>query len=389
MYDQWWSWFLHQTSTCRDAHTPTEQLELPILSASTSAWPGWVLYFCKWQECDLLSSHPPQLCSKPMLHSQPENSLACSRLSDSRGNEKNCLWKASGGLGRGEAGEPVSISLNSSFWYTSSWYTLWLVNFDSLHQHFPHHFDARSLRGARKKVVNSVAECLKVFPNVQALRFEQNLCLLTLSGEEDPFAMLPTRFGKSINFQLLPRIAKALQCCDTTSLHTAYNIASPGTIYALNFIAHTQLLCPLHGTIVSIRRRSLITLTNEKKYNIMLFFRISYANTWQGIWIHQLRSIKFLPSSPSKKRGKKEKTTLEERKNLPKTGVYFRCMWPLKCLKAFIKRTSDFRRRRWWYVSVYCKCNWTHPLKISIFHIHYRLSWCIRAEVYWWDHLII
>ena len=71
-------------------------------------------------------------------------SVACSRLSGSQENEKNCVWKASGGLGRGEAGEPVSISLNSSFRYTSSWYTLWLVNFDSLHQHFRHHFDSRA-----------------------------------------------------------------------------------------------------------------------------------------------------------------------------------------------------------------------------------------------------
>ena len=84
--------------------------------------------------------------------------------------------------------------------------------------------------------------------------------------------MLPTSFGKSINFHLLPRVAKALQCCDTTSLQTAYNISSPGVIYSSNFIAHTQLLCPLHATVVSIRRRSLITLTNEKKYNNMLFF---------------------------------------------------------------------------------------------------------------------
>ena len=69
---------------------------------------------------------------------------ACSRLSDSLENEKNCVWKANGGLGRGEAGEPVSISLNSSFRYTSSWYTLWLVNFDSLHQHFRNQFDSHA-----------------------------------------------------------------------------------------------------------------------------------------------------------------------------------------------------------------------------------------------------
>ena len=167
-------------------------------------------------------------------------------------------------MGRGEAGEPVSISLIHSgipapgIPFDWSILTVYINTFVIILIH------ARSLRGARKKEINSVAESLKVFLNVQALRFEQKLCLLNLSREEDPFAMHPTGFGKSINFQLLPRVAKALQCCYTTSLHTAYNIASPGTIYSLNFIAHTQLLCPLHATIVSIRRRSLITLTNEK-----------------------------------------------------------------------------------------------------------------------------
>ena len=91
--------------------------------------------------------------------------------------------------------------------------------------------------------------------------------------------MLPTGFGKSINFQLLPRVAKVLQCCDTISLHTAYNIESPGSS---NFIAHTQLLCPLHAAIVSIRRRSLITLTNEKNtilcYCFLCKYLVAYSN---------------------------------------------------------------------------------------------------------------
>ena len=92
--------------------------------------------------------------------------------------------------------------------------------------------------------------------------------------------MLPTGFGKSINFQLLPRVAKALQCCDTTSLHTAYNIASPGTIYSSHL---TQLLCPMHATIVSIQRRSLKTLTNEKNtifcYSFLCKYLAAYSNS--------------------------------------------------------------------------------------------------------------
>ena len=147
----------------------------------------------------------------------------------------------------------------------------------------------RSLCIAQKKVINSVAECLKVFPNLQALRFEQKLCLLNLTREKDPFVMLPTGFGKSVNFQLLPRAVKALQCCDT-SVHTAYNIASPGTIYSLNFIAHTHnYYVPLHAIIVTA-----LSDNSDEREKIQYYAILSYANTWQGIRIHQLSSIKFL-----------------------------------------------------------------------------------------------
>ena len=106
------------------------------------------------------------------------------------------------------------------------------------------------------------------------------VCSTLISRKNDPFAMIPTGFGKSINFQLLPRVAKALQCCDTTSLHTAYNIASPGTIYSSHL---TQLLCPMHATIVSIQRYSLKTLTNEKNtifcYSFLCKYLAAYSNS--------------------------------------------------------------------------------------------------------------
>ena len=54
--------------------------------------------------------------------------LACSRLPDSRarGIEKarTRKKKRGGNWGEGEAAEPVIISLNDPFRYTSSWYTL-------------------------------------------------------------------------------------------------------------------------------------------------------------------------------------------------------------------------------------------------------------------------
>ena len=48
------------------------------------------------------------------------------------------------------------------------------------------------------------------FPNILALRKEQQLCLVNLARGKDIFAILPTGFGKSLIFQLFPRLAKLL-----------------------------------------------------------------------------------------------------------------------------------------------------------------------------------
>ena len=53
----------------------------------------------------------------------------CGRLKKRVGDERGLVGK------KGKSGEPVSIVLKTSFRYTSSWYTLWLVTFDSLYQH--------------------------------------------------------------------------------------------------------------------------------------------------------------------------------------------------------------------------------------------------------------
>ena len=45
------------------------------------------------------------------------------------------------GLEKDGVVEPVSIAFITSFWYTSSWYTLWLVNCDSILQHLCQTFD--------------------------------------------------------------------------------------------------------------------------------------------------------------------------------------------------------------------------------------------------------
>ena len=72
-------------------------------------------------------------CKRPS-----RDTLACSRLRESqvRWIEKVQTQKENGRkLGKAGAVEPVIISLNDPFQYTSSWYTLWLVRFDRLYQH--------------------------------------------------------------------------------------------------------------------------------------------------------------------------------------------------------------------------------------------------------------
>ena len=142
-----------------------------------------------------------------------------------------------------------------------------------------HYFDSRAEHERKRSTLSP-----SVLKNSQTYKPSDSskscVCSTLISRKNDPFAMPPTGFGKSINFQLLPRVAKALQCCDTTSLHTAYNIASPGTIYSSHL---TQLLCPMHATIVSIQRRSLKTLTNEKNtifcYSFLCKYLAAYSNS--------------------------------------------------------------------------------------------------------------
>ena len=52
---------------------------------------------------------------------------------------------------------------------------------------------------------------LSDFPNVEAKREEQRNCLKHLVGRIDVFRILPTGFGKSLIFQLFPRIKPALE----------------------------------------------------------------------------------------------------------------------------------------------------------------------------------
>ena len=66
---------------------------------------------------------------------------------------------------------------------------------------------ARDLEEA--ELTSILDNCLQDFPNIRALRKEQQICLVNLARGKDVFAILPTGFGKSLIFQLFPRLAKA------------------------------------------------------------------------------------------------------------------------------------------------------------------------------------
>ena len=66
-------------------------------------------------------------------------------------------------------------------------------------------------RGFDETEFDAVLEnCLRDFPQVKVLRKEQKACLLNLARGKDVFAILPTGFGKSLIFQLFPRVSSAI-----------------------------------------------------------------------------------------------------------------------------------------------------------------------------------
>ena len=51
---------------------------------------------------------------------------------------------------------------------------------------------------------------VKCFPDVQDLKPEQRLIICRTCRSQDAFAALPTGFGKSLTFQILPNVFKVL-----------------------------------------------------------------------------------------------------------------------------------------------------------------------------------
>ena len=70
-------------------------------------------------------------------------------------------------------------------------------------------------------------DCLKDFPNVKELRVEQRTFLINLAHGKDVFAILPTSFGKSLIFQLFPRVVSALRSIKAAKLLSTIIMVSP------------------------------------------------------------------------------------------------------------------------------------------------------------------
>ena len=52
----------------------------------------------------------------------------------------------------------------------------------------------------------AIESALESFPNIDCLKDEQKKCIAALLQKKDVLGLLPTGFGKSLIFQLYPRI---------------------------------------------------------------------------------------------------------------------------------------------------------------------------------------
>ena len=67
----------------------------------------------------------------------------------------------------------------------------------------------------------ALSDSLRDFVHITQLKVEQKHCLRSLVEKKDVFGILPTGFGKSIIFQILPRVMKVLwNLDDSSSRHT-------------------------------------------------------------------------------------------------------------------------------------------------------------------------
>ena len=132
--------------------------------------------------------------------------------------ERPAQKKHEGRKTRGDWGGSEKTAVNNcnkgSFRYTGFQYTLLLVDYDTFCQHsitsdVDEECDmavARHMSSSHADLESIINNAIEHFPHVESLRDEQKICLKNLVEGKDVFAILPTGFGKSLIFQLFPRI---------------------------------------------------------------------------------------------------------------------------------------------------------------------------------------
>ena len=69
---------------------------------------------------------------------------------------------------------------------------------------------------------------LDFVPRVDDLKKEQKLCIEALLEGRDVLGLLPTGFGKSLIYQLHPKILELMKCETGCSLHNRYLLSRVG-----------------------------------------------------------------------------------------------------------------------------------------------------------------
>ena len=79
-------------------------------------------------------------------------------------------------------------------------------------------FNMASSRLTDELFERALSDSLKDFPHIPCLKEEQKRCLRSVADKKDVFGILPTGFGKSLIFQLLPRLSRELWKLERTTV---------------------------------------------------------------------------------------------------------------------------------------------------------------------------
>ncbi|XP_078356451.1 ATP-dependent DNA helicase RecQ-like [Oculina patagonica] len=82
---------------------------------------------------------------------------------------------------------------------------------------------------SKEKIAKAIEASLNSFPNINKLKPEQMLVVESIVRGVDVFGALPTGFGKSLTFHVLPSVLKYLQSSDAVSTASIVIVVCPLT----------------------------------------------------------------------------------------------------------------------------------------------------------------